>query len=319
MRRHLAAGLLLLVTACSGGGDPTTELRQAIEATFADSFAFTVQIDADAEALAALGEAAGQAAAFLSSARLSGVRDGEDLSIALSVLGVDLFEARTLGNDRTYLRTGLGDLAGMIGAPVDPSQVEAELERARVPAELRGVLTTALTGGWIGIQGDLRAVAEVFGTPVDGPAPAEVAAAAREEFGDLPTALERFLTVTDTSEADGTRTYRVELHARDLLDALSRFTQRLDPAAQTPTDLSGVPELVAGAIDARDGRVEAIRFDIAAAARAVGGDVPGRLELVIRLSDHGRVAPIEAPPDALEVPAAQFADAMRALLELLGS
>jgi hypothetical protein len=97
--RFMAVLLVLgLATGACAPGDPEARFTAAFEATLADSFAFTVLLEADQAALADLGESAGGAAALLSGIRLTGVVDGEDTSLLVEALGGSIGVLRAGGS-----------------------------------------------------------------------------------------------------------------------------------------------------------------------------------------------------------------------------
>lgn len=310
----------LFVGGCGESGeDPSTRLSDAVEATFGGSFAYEFRITADRSALDAVGDEAGGIAAFLSGFALDGVVDGERSSFDLRVLGTDVLQVRDVGEDAFYLRVGLNEILGSGGAPgLDlAADIAPALEALGIDEEVRGAILAALDGAWVGVEGafDAQSIAEALGG--EAPAEGEVEGDVRQRFGeDLPAFVERFVTVEELVEEEGTTHYDVSLDLRALLRAAAELNQDLgnaDTLQDLEADLSELPQRVPGRVTTRDGVITSIVFDVAEAARAAGDDLQGRFDLKLDLSDHGDVAPVEAPEGATTITGEQFTDALRRL------
>ncbi len=119
--------------------------------------------------------------------------------------------------------------------------------------------------------------------------------------------------MADQASDDGTTTTRVDLQVRDLLRALASLGQDGFDVGAFEEGLAVLPETVTGDVLTRDGVVEAIVFDVAAAAREAGEDVTGAMELRFELSDHGRPQVPEVPQSTVTVPSADLAEGLAQL------
>lgn len=313
----------LLATACSsGGGDPDEDLAATVAATFEDSFAFEFTVDADQSALAALGEGASQAAFFLQGFKVTGATEGDNTSMVLRIVGIDVLEARSIGDEAAYLRLGLEEIAQFTGTPIDAEAITGQLEGFGLDPAVETTIVSALQGNWVGVEGALDAdrLQELLGT--GGPSDEEVSGAFEESFGgDLPAFIERFVTVSERTDEDGTETFRVDLQVRDLLRAaadLSRqFGDEQVPLEDLEADLEELPATVPGTIVASGDRINQIRFDLGEAARLAGQEVEGRIDLTFAISDHGEVAAITAPEASQVLTAEQFSDTVAQVMSFL--
>lgn len=301
--------LALLLAACGGSGDPGEELADAFRASFEDSFSYRFVIDADQSAMEALGEGAGQAAAFLSGFAIAGSVDDDAMSADVQALGTSLLEVRSIGEEELYVRVGVQELLGMLGGGFVPEDIVPSLEAMGFDEDIQGLVLSALRGEWIGIEGGFDPSQLGVGGE-DGEVDEEEAEeAVKEAFGeDLPAFFERFVTVEDDPEqVDDGESFTVALQLRELLRAASSVSEDVGASDELPTsdleaDLAELPETVPGEVVVRDGVVTRITFRAAETIRESGDvAVEGDLDLVLELSDHGEVPEIAAPADATSV------------------
>lgn len=326
----VVVALLVAATACSSPV-PQERLAVALERTLARSFGFEVVLEADQSALADLGEQAGGAAALLSGIRLHGIVDGDDTQVALDALGGTVVELRQITDEGerpvAWLRAGVVDLLAQVG--IDEFDAEADLldrlVAARAPGPLLVAVVDAFDGRWIGIEGGIGAG---FGSAAGllpsssgregatgaGPVPAVTA------FGtDLESFLDRFVEVGELDDG----ILHLELRLSALLRAAAGFGDDLGVGREVlpedlEADLEGLPGRVPGDVRVVDGVVEELAFDVAAAARALGTGVDGRVVLRIRVTDHGRAGPVQAPEGVDPIEAGTLDEAVVAILRSFG-
>lgn len=321
VRRPAAAVALLvgalLLAGCAGPPVPEEALADAFERTFSGAFAFDATVDADRGALAALGENAGQAAAFLSGFRIQGRTDGTRHALTVRILGTDLLDFRALSPEERYLRLGLSDLAAVADIRIGHERALRLTQDLDLPASVTAAVVAALEGRWVAVVGRFSGedLAQLAGPGVG---QAELAGAVRAAFGeDVGAFLERFVAVDAQQEEAGGRRFVVSLRLRELLRAAAELqaalTGRGPPSRALEVELAGLPETVAGTVTARDGQVHELRFDVTA-----GRVADGSVELTVRLSDHGAVQPVTAPEGAVRVPGRDLATGLERLARLTG-
>ncbi|MDX1658698.1 MAG: hypothetical protein R3343_07755 [Nitriliruptorales bacterium] len=327
-RTSLLLVLVLALAACGDGGDPEERLADAFEDTFDGSFAYEFTVDADSEALGDLGDGAGQAAAFLGGFSVSGTVAEETASFGVTLLNQQIFELRTIGEEAFYLRLGINDLlAAFGGGAFDPQdELVPAIDALGLGEDIKAAVIDAFNGTWVGVEGefDSEELSALFGAGADDVDDEESRERVREVFGeDIPGFFERFVTVTEEEEEDDVHRFTVALEIRELLRAAAELNEELgvdDSAAfaDLEADLEDLPETVPGTVITADGLVEVISFDVAAAAREVGEDVAGAVEIRFEISDHDEVEAVVAPEEATTLTAEQFAEAVRKLTELTG-
>lgn len=320
-RRALAAllAVVALVAAACGGepDDPNAALAEAFEATFDDSVAYALSVDADNGVLTDLAEDQGQLAALVGGLTLDGVVDEGATSLRVRGLGSTLLELRSLDDGETlYAQLGIQDLLAMAaGGDIDPAQLLA-FAAPDLPEDAREVLEAALGGQWVAIEGgvdDAVAGAAETGT--------EEAEALLDDLtgGDVGGFLERYVTVDGEDRGDAVRTIEVAFELREFLRATAALGEGLDggPAdadtGDLEADLAELPERIPGVVTIRDGLVTELRFGLDEPMRDAGATVDGRLDLVLVLSDHGAVTPVETPDGALSITSEQLRDALGTL------
>jgi hypothetical protein len=319
-------GILSLVLAACGGTPATPEerLAEAFEDSFADGFTFAVSLDADQSALGGLGADAGPAASILNGLGVGGSIDADgNLVLRVSVLGTDVLEARGIGEDASYLRLDIADLVALAGGDVAglQAQLGPVLQGFGVAPEVIDAIDAGLAGEWIGIEGQLDAAALQGLGGGDVPDEEEARQALRERFGeDLPTFFERFLVVGEETTGEGdVSTFSVSLKLRELIEAAARLNTDLGTGEDAglgglEDDLAELPELVPGTIQLTDGLVSSLRFDVASTVREAGGDLDGEFDVVVTFSEHGAVAPVEAPETAVTLEAEVLSESLELLL-----
>lgn len=323
----LVALLALVLAACGGGSsDPAEQLAEAFQGTFEDSFAYRFVVDADQAAMDGLGEGAGQAAAFLSGFAVAGVVDEDAMSFDVQALGSALLQVRAIGEEELYARLGVQDLLGLMGGGFAPEDLVPALETLGFDQEMQGIVLSALSGEWIGIEGGFDAARFGGLTGEDASVdPDEAETAFKDAFGDdLPAFFERFVVVQgEPDETDGTETFAVALQLRELLRAASSMSEEVGAAEgmsleDLEADLADLPETVPGEVSVRDGVVTEIAFRAAETIRESGTEVTGDLDLVLELSDHGDVEAISAPEGATTITSDQLAEMLEKLAGFAG-
>lgn len=299
--------LALVAVGCDRGpADPADALAEAFARTFEGSVAYQVTVDADREAVDALGDDVGRLATLIAGFSLSGVVDDGAASGQLEGLGSTLLEIRSLGGELTYARLGIGDLLAIAGI-ADPAALVAGAE-LDVDPEVSAALEAALRGEWIAIEGELG------GEPTDGDD--EAVGALRDLVGgDAAAFFDRFVVVDAREEVDGGETFRTGLLVRELLRAVAEANESLGERAPADleADLADLPERVDGVVEVRDGVVTDLRFALGDALRASGAGLDGTLDLVIELSDHGEAGPVEEPDAAATITSEQLEQGLGAL------
>lgn len=308
--RSLLAALLSLTVlaagACSDEPDLESDLAAAISATLEDSFSFRFSVDADRDALAALGEDAAAAAGFLGSFAFAGERTEQGTAFRLQVFGQDALDVRSVDGDRTFVRLGLADVPAVPPELTDPATMLPALRQLGIGQDAELAAATLLKGDWLEVVGplDLARLSRAIG----GDPAAEDGDAAFA--GDLETQVRRFVDVVEHTEADGRRTFRIQLRLRDLVAAGAEATAAAEGDAPADVDgLESVPEVVPGSVFVRDGRVDRIRLDVA--SLTTDDDAPpGRVELQLDVEDHGSARLPPAPSPARTIDAEQLLDAI---------
>jgi hypothetical protein len=265
----LLLAAVLALAGCRGGEDPATQLEQALVTTLDTEVAFELRAEADRAALEQLGEAAGDAAQFLSDFRVVGAREpGGATTLAVELAaGQPVLEAVVLPDGELRLRTGLGELLGLGGAsPADA--LEPELERRGASQEQRRALTAGFEGDWIAIT-DAGGIEGALGDADEARDPGAVL-----DLEHLLASVE----VTDATEDDG----------RQRLDVLVDVTQLLGEDAA-----DGVDERLPALVELEDGLLRRVRVELSDELDEVDD---GRVRLDLRLSDHGD-AEVGPPPE----------------------
>lgn len=316
MRRFAPAlvGLTVLTaSACSsGGGDPAQDLATALTSLTEDDFAWQLGLDVDNSVLSDAAqeiEGLGSISMFISSLQIGGRVVGGDTELHLGLLGQQVFEMRSIGDEQLFVRLGVQELLASFGA--DPQALLSDLGAQGIPEEFEAIALTALAGEWIGLEASQDDLARIFGegTP-DGGELAGIQQAFADVFEDPGALLERIGTVTATDGSDGAVVYDVEV---DLAAAADFFYDDLAPLleeamgdagtgdlAELRSDLdealADAPETVSGLeVTVTDGEVTRIVLDLIEFAGAFSSDLPdGDARLVFDLSRED-VEAVEAP------------------------
>lgn len=337
LRAHRTRGPLLtavvllvsLVLAACGGEpqDPQAALADAIDETFDGSFAYELTIDADPGALDALGEDAGQAAAFLTGFRLYGEVDGETTSANVEALGTDLLQLLVLGEEAFYVRLGVQDLLGLMGGGGFAAEdVVPSLQALGLSTEVQSAVVEGLQGSWVGIEGalDPERFAGLLRSDPAAPDDEEAEAAVRDAFGgDLPGFIERYVTVVEEVETEEGRTLTIALQLRDLLRTAAELNTELGMQERPglgdlEADLADLPETIPGRVVILDGRIQDMVFAVADTMREAGTAIEGDLDIRFAITEHDDVGPIVAPEGASTLTAEQFQDALDTLASFAG-
>lgn len=322
----LVTALALLLAACGEPADPGERLAEAFEDTFDDSFAYRFAVDADQEALAGLGDSAGQAAAFLAGFAVTGIVDETTASADVQALGTDLLQVRSIGEDEFYLRFGAQNLLGLLGGGFAAEDLIPALDSMGFDEDLQAIVLAGLEGDWLGIEGGLDASQLGRGADAGTIDEEEARESFHEAFGeDLPEFFERYVVVEGEpdEEDDGPERYTVSLQLRELIRAAADLGDEMgaDELSERDleADLADLPATVPGIVSVEDGLVTSILFRAGETIREAGTELAGDLDLVVDLSEHGAVAEIAAPPDAVMVTPEELQTLLDRLGELAGA
>jgi hypothetical protein len=276
----------LALAGCDRGSSPEQELREAVDRTLADDITFEVRVRAEGAA----DRADADLAASLAALRVAGShRTDGTYHLALDIGGTDPIVEVRGGEGPLLLRTGLGALLGVTGAPdeaIGDAFGDLDLDDGGQRALLAG-----FAGDWLALTdaddlADLAAEAAEGGSEPDGSL----------GRGELLEALE----VVDVHEASGGRTFEVLVH----LDRLQGAS-----LGRTLTDLLDLPATVPGRVEVRDGRVQQVAFDLA------GEGARGTSELLLVVLEHGELPPTEPIDPAATLTLAELAE----VVEVLGT
>lgn len=328
----LVALLGLLVAACGDGGDPSDRLASAFENSFDGEFAYELTVDADSEALAGLGEGAGQAAAFLAGFSAAGVVVDDAATFTVTVLNRPIVEIRSIGDDQLYLQAGLNDfLSAFGGGAFDPQdELVPALDQLGLDEEVKAAVIEAANGGWVGVEGEVddERLSLLLGAPSGEVDDEEARERFEEVFGeDVPTFVERFVVVESEETEDDVRLYEVHLQVHELLRAAAELNAELGvenqgALADLEADLADMPETVPGTVITVDDHVQRITFDLAEAARQRPAEdataVTGSVEITFTFTEHDDIDPVEAPEEVTTITGEQFTDAIERLGQLTG-
>jgi hypothetical protein len=287
--RWLAALVLvaLALVGCDRGSSPEQELREAVERTLAEDVAFEVRVRAEEPADAG---ADPDVAHLLATVRLTGShRTDGTYHLALDIGGTDpLLEVRG-GEGPLLLRTGLGALLGLTGAPDEAlGEPFGDLD---LDDEGQRALLAGFAGDWLALT-DADDLADLTAeTAEDGPD-----TGASLGPGDLLGALE----VVEVHEAGAVRTFEVLAHPQRL---------RGSSLGRTLAGLLDLPATVPGRVEVRDGRVQQVALDLSAEAAS------GTPELLLVVLDHGELPPTEPIDPAATLTVAELAE----VVEVLGT
>lgn len=314
----LAVGLLASgAVACTDPepADPAAALVQTVQDTLDGAFAYRLVAEADREAVEELGQSLGSVAARLNVFEVTGVVDGSTVSVDVQAFGTaPLLQVRRFGDDELYLRVAAGD--GPLAAVATP-ELEGQILGVAVQTGQSDAVVAAVgalfDGEWIGVDGafDTGVLAELGGGDDADEDPA--GGAGDQGATPLPQLVDDYIRVVDQQQDDGTTTTRVELQVRELLRALAAVGGPVD-AADFEENLQVIPETVVGDVVVADGVVEAVVFDIAAAAREAGDDVRGSLQLRLELSEHGQPTTPAVPDPLVTVPSVDLTEGLAQLL-----
>jgi len=296
--------------------DPEAALVQTVQDTLDGAFDYRLVAEADREAVEELGQSLGSVAARLNVFEVTGVVDGSTASMDVQAFGTaPLLQVRRFGDDELYLRVAAGD--GPLAALATP-ELEGRILGVAVQTGQSDAVVAAVgalfDGDWIGVTGafDPGVLSELSGgqdagdEDPDGQGDDQAAT-------PLPQLVDDYIRVVDQQEDDGTTTTRVELQVRALLLALAGVGGPVD-AEDFEENLQVIPETVAGDVLVADGVVEAVVFDIAAAAREAGDDVRGSLQLRLELSEHGQPTTPAVPDPKVTVPSVDLTEGLAQLL-----
>jgi hypothetical protein len=277
----------LALAGCDRGSSPEQELREAIELTLADDVAFEVRVRTDEPADPG---ADAELAASLATLRVVGShRTDGTYHLALDIGGTEpILEVRG-GEGPLLLRTGLGALLGLTGAPDEA--VGDAFDGLDLDEEGQRALLAGFAGDWLALTdaddlADLTGEAEGEGAEHGGSL----------GLGELLEALE----VVEAHDAVGVRTFDVLAHPqRRQGSALGR----------TLTDLLDLPATVPGRVEVRDGRVQQVVLGLAGEAAS------GSTELVLEVLEHGELPTAEPIDPAATLTVAELAE----VVEVLGT
>lgn len=310
----------MLAAACTSDGpvDADDRLASAFRETLDAPFAFHLAARADEEALEGLGDVLGPITARLNLFEVAGTVDGDTTTVDVSVFGTaPVLQIRRYGDSEQYLRVGLaeGPLATLVG-PTVRERVDQLADLLELPATVVDALDQLFEGQWIGVSGvfDAARLQQLLGGGTSDQDGAQ--ASPDQDVTPFPDFVDTYLEVSEAGTDDGTSTFEVQLRFRELVRSMSQLGEDLSSTDLDLLDdaLVRVPERVEGTVVSRDGRVEQIVFDVAAAARAAGEDVPGSIRLELELTDHGEPQVPEPPEAAVVVPSDDLLEALARLL-----
>ncbi len=310
MRRHrLAAAVALAATVLAGCGPSQDELveravQDAAAALAAEPFAFELGLEAAQDGLDALGDALGAIGPILASGAVSGVADGPRLSLTLSLLGLDVLEVRSLGEEELFVRLDLGRFAaltagagGFDAAAAD--SIAAQLRAAGVEDAVSDAIVASVEGGWIAVVGE-RPTTEADGSAALGRALAGVLRAAQvtRSFGELD------------EDVPAEALLDVSLAPRAALDAVLGALVGLD--SLTAVDDG---ERLPGSVLLADGRLRTVTIDLAQpVGELIEQDVAaGAYVLRLDVVAPDRVVSVEAPEVVSRLTIAQLERAVALL------
>lgn len=322
----LLAALALVSGACgTASPDPETRLSSAVDDTFDGAFGYRLAIDADRNALDALGEGAAQTAGFLAGFAISGVKDEAgalSVEVALGEGGTPLMSLRSFGDEAFYLNVGINDFLGMAGAgQFDPrDELAPALDALGFGPEIKTAVLDLLDGNWVGVEGELDAerIRTLLGADTSDTSEEDVEEATKDALGeDIGEFVERFVTVVETTDTDDGERFDVEFQVREFLRATSELSRRVsaegtDGLEDLEADLQDLPETIPGTILVDDGKVTEMRFEVS------GDDADGSVLVVLSLSDFDAVDDVERPEGATVLTDEQFTEAIAKLVGLTG-
>lgn len=313
------AALALVAVGCTS--QPTVDPEQALvdttQATFEGSFSYRLVAEADREALSELGDALGSVAARLNLFEVTGVVDGDVATADVALFSASpLVQVRRFGEQQLYLRlhTSQGPLASVFTPELEGRLLGMALQTEQ-PVSVTSAIEALFDGDWVAIEGVFEPAA-LLGTegPTPGGEPED-----EELATPLPALLADHLVVEEQEDDEGRTRFRVDLRVRELLRTLASLGAGPEAAGIDASDfeegLALLPETVTGDVVVRDDRVQEIVFDVAAAARADGVDIPGSLELRLELTDHGDPPVPSEPEPSVVVPSAELAGGLSSLLD----
>lgn len=307
--------LALLAVGCTSDepADPEEALVDTVRATFDGAFAYRLVAEADREALEELGQDLGSVAARLNLLEVTGVVDGEVTTADVALFSTTpLLQFRRFGEERLYLRANVsqGVLASVFTPELEGQLLGLALQTGQ-PQSVAAALTALFDGDWIGIEG-------AFPTDVLGPSDPATDDTGGEPATPLPTLVADQLVVREQVDDDGRTRFRVDLRVRELMRTLASLGAGPEAVGVAPDDfeegLELLPETVTGDVVVRDDRVHEVVFDVAAAAREDGVELPGSLQLRLELTDHGEPATPDEPEATVVVPSAELAGGLSSLL-----
>lgn len=307
--------LALLAVGCTADEpvDPEEALVDTVRATFEGSFAYRLVAEADREALEQLGQDLGSVAARLNLLEVTGVVDGDVTTADVALFtSTPLLQVRRFGEDRLYVRANVSQ--GVLGSVLTP-ELEGQLLglalQTEQPTSVAAALTALFDGDWIGIEGAFPTGG--LGATEQGTDDADDGLAT-----PLPTLVADHLVVREQVDDEGRTRFRVDLRVRELMRTLASLGAGPEAAGVAPDDfeegLALLPETVTGDVVVRDDRVHEVVFDVAAAAREDGVDLPGSLQLRLELTDHGAPDTPAEPEAVVVVPSADLAGGLTSLL-----
>lgn len=159
-RTRLAVAATALALGLAGCGPSEDELRrqvldEALDATFDGPLAFTLELDAAEEELAAFGDEAGRLGQLLTRSRAAGVLEDDRVALALTLAGIDLVQARLVASDEVYVRSDLAGVARAVGSADGGAlrtALEASLTEAGVDAAATDAVLAAVDGDWVRLE-----------------------------------------------------------------------------------------------------------------------------------------------------------------------
>ena len=311
----LVAILGLLAAACGGGSgpDPESQPKEALISAFenlanSEGMEIVLSLDATAESLNGLagegGQPMGEETAekiLASSLRMLTKGKGEDAQFEMvaTIAGEDDLEIKVV-DKITYFRADAEGLTETFGG--DPAELEVMGQQAA--AQGLSFVEPALNGEWIAVTG-AEELAQQFGGATDADAMAENQ---DQMIREITAALKESATVTSQGSDDVGERLSVSIPIQDLYQRLMSTLQGIPgfPGGQLPPQTDVPDENVTLDVWVDDDQVTQASLDFIQFMN-MGGNATtteGRVALLMEFEEF--TDEIEAPGDAVEVPAEQL-------------
>lgn len=311
----LMAVLGLLLAACGGdpGPDPRSQPKEALISAFenlanSEGMEVVLSLDATVESLNGLAGEGGQpmdeetAAKILdSSLRMLTKGKGEDAQFEMvaTIAGEDDLEIKVV-DKVAYFRADAEGLAETFGA--DPAQLDMMGRQAA--AQGLSFVEPALNGEWIAVTG-AEQLAQQFGGATDADAMAENQ---EKMIREITAALEESATVTSEGSDDIGEHLSVAIPIQDLYQRFMSSLQGVPgfPGGQLPPQTEVPDENVRLDVWVEDDQVRQASLDFVQFMNMDGNATSTEGPVALLMNFESFDDEIEAPDDAVEVPAEQL-------------